>query len=646
MQKQSKAPFGSWRSPISTDDLAKGASVPAELTLDGDDVFWLELHPQEGGRYVLYRRTSLGQTFEVLPFDFDVRTRVHEYGGGSYCAHRGTVYFSNFKDQLIYSQEPGGRPEGITKEGMRYADYIVDERRRRLIGVNEDHTISGRLPTNNIASVKLDGSSSSALVLGNDFYSTPRLDPRGSKLAWLTWNFPNMPWDGTELWMGEMREDGSLAKAELVAGGREESIFQPEWSPGGTLYFISDKNGWWNVNRWVDGKVEAVCPMKSDFGRPQWVFGLSTYAFESEKRIVCAFARNGTWHLATIDTMTRKLRPINLPFTEFGSMRAKPGHAVFLAGSPAEPMSVVTLNLASRSLKVLHQPKTPKVDPGFLSTPHHMQFSTTGRSRAYGFFYGPKNQNFKAPRGEKPPLVVTSHGGPTSAASTTLNLFIQSWSSRGFAVLDVNYGGSTGYGREYRKRLDGQWGVVDVDDCVNGASRLVRMGKVDGNRLIIRGGSASGYTTLCALTFRKVFKAGACYFGVSDAEMLAKETHKFESRYLDMLIGPYPERRDIYRVRSPIHFVDQLSRPVIFFQGLEDVVVPPDQTESMVKSLRERGLPVAYLAFEGEQHGFRKSETIKRAFEAELYFYSKVFDFPLGDRVEPVVVENLHRTAG
>ena len=646
MPKRKVAPYGSWQSPISSDDVATGAGVPAELSLDGDDIYWLELHPEEGGRYALYRRSG-GETSEVLLPAFNVRTRVHEYGGGSYHVHKGTVYFSNFKDQVIYRQERWARlPEAVTKEGMRYDDYTADEKRGRLIGVCEDHTAAGTLPTDCIASVKLDGSSSSVLLSGNDFYSTPRLDPRGSRLAWLTWNFPEMPWDGTELWAGEIKEDGSLAEAELIAGGREESILQPEWSPDGALYFISDKSGWWNIHRWEDGKAGAVHPMSADFGRPSWVFGRPTYVFESEKRIVCSFAKGGTWHLALIDTLTRRLKPIKVQFTELGYIRARPGRAFFLAGSPTEPTSVVRLNLADGSLKVLSRPKTPRVHPGFLSVPRHVQFTTTGRRKAYGFLYGPKNINFRAPRGEKPPLIVISHGGPTSAALTSLSLSIQAWTSRGFAVLDVNYGGSTGYGRLYRKRLEGQWGVVDVDDCVNGARHLVRTSKVDGKRLIIRGGSAGGYTTLCALTFRKVFRAGASYFGVSDAEALEKETHKFESRYSDRLIGPYPERRDLYRERSPINFVGQISCPVIFFQGLEDVIVPPSQSETMVKSLRERGLPVAYLAFEGEQHGFRKFETIKRAFDAELYFYSRVFGFSLDDGVEPVAIENLQRTTG
>jgi len=621
--------------------VARAPAVPTELELDGDDLYFLELQPHEGGRYALYRKRDGGRTEEVLPEDLDVRTRVHEYGGGSYLVRKGVVYFSNFRDQLVYRMEPGGSPEPITEKGLRYADCVFDEQRGRLLGVCEDHTVAGRLPTNSLASIALDGHPGVVLVSGSDFYSTPRLDSTGSRLVWLTWNFPNMPWDGTELWMGRVGKNGSVTDRQLVAGGEDESIFQPEWSPGGVLHFISDRSGWWNLYSWAEGRIEQVLPMRADFGRPQWVFGLSTFAFESEERIVCAFAREGTWHLAAIDTAKRRLNRFRLPFTEISYVRAAPGYAFFVAGSPTVRTSIVQLKLTDGSTKVLYTADSPRVDPGFLVSPSHIDFTTTGGKKAHAFFYRPKNRDYRGPRGERPPLIVMSHGGPTSAARTELNLVIQAWTSRGFAVLDVNYGGSTGYGREYRGRLDGRWGVVDVDDCSKGALHLARKGEVDGGRLIIRGGSAGGYTTLCALTFGRVFKAGASYFGVSDAEALAKETHKFESRYLERLIGPYPEERDLYRDRSPINFVDKLSCPVIFFQGLEDVVVPPSQAETMVESLRKRRLPVAYIAFGGEQHGFRKAETIKRAFEAELYFYSRVFGFPLPEKVEPVAIENL-----
>ncbi|HSP64119.1 MAG TPA: S9 family peptidase, partial [Pyrinomonadaceae bacterium] len=366
-----------------------------------------------------------------------------------------------------------------------------------------------------------------------------------------------------------------------------------------------------------------------------------TYAFESADRIVCAFAEQGIWHLGTIDTRAGKLERIETPYTEISFVRAAPGRAVFRAGSATEPFSIIEMDLARRETKVLQRASTFSIDSGYISAAQAIEFPTENGLTAQGFFYPPKNRDFGAPANEKPPLLVKSHGGPTSAAIAALMLSIQYWTSRGVAVLDVNYGGSTGYGRAYRERLNGTWGIVDVDDCCNGAKCLAARSEVDGNRLMIDGGSAGGYTTLCALTFRDVFKAGASHYGVSDAEALAKETHKFESRYLDNLIGPYPERRDLYRRRSPINFAENLSCPVIFFQGLEDKVVPPNQAEMMVGALRKKGVPVAYVAFAGEQHGFRRAENIKRALDGELYFYARVFGFELAEAVEPVLIVNL-----
>lgn len=637
---QRVTPYGSWRSPVALDMVAMSSSVPSELTLDGDTPYWLRLRPEEGGRYALLRGRG-GSVTEVLPPQFNVRSRVHEYGGGAYLVREKSVFFSNFTDQRVYWQESGGAPKPISAEGIRYADYVFDAARRRLVGIAEDHTVSGRLPTNSIASIELDGSPSQVLVSGNDFYSNPRIDSGGTRLCWLTWNFPNMPWDGSELWTGRIASDGSVDDRKLIAGGRTESIFQPEWSPDGVLYFTSDRSGWWNIYRYVDGRAQAVRPTKADFGRAQWAFRLSTYAFESESKLVCAFVQGGVWRLGLLDPSKRKLKTLRLPYTEISHVTARPGRACFLAGSPTEPMSVVEMNVTRGSCKVLYRPDVPRVPAGFASVPRHIDFVTTGGKKAHAFYYPPTNRNCIAPKGERPPLIVANHGGPTSATPTSLSLVFQAWTSRGIAVVDVNYGGSTGYGREYRRRLNGRWGIVDVDDCSNAAKYLVRKGKADGKRLAIRGGSAGGYTTLCALTFRQVFAAGASYFGVSDAEGLAKETHKFESRYLDGLIGPYPASRDIYVERSAIHHIDGVSCPVIFFQGLEDVVVPPNQAETMVDSLRKRGIPVAYIPFEGEQHGFRKAESLRRAFEAELYFYSRVFGFRLADKVEPVKIENL-----
>ena len=634
------SPYGSWASPISGRALAEGAAFPGEVTLEGGRVYWIELDPEQGGRYGLWTLDG-GRPLELVREPFNVRTRVHEYGGGSYVVHGDTVYFSNFRDQLIYRLPAGGDPAPITEPGLRYADYEVDERRARLVSVCEDHTTRARLPVNSIAAVGLDGSSSQTIVSGNDFYSSPRIDPSGKKLAWVTWNFPEMPWDGTELWVGNIEAEGSVVDRVLVAGGKEESVTNPVWSPHGTLYFLSDRSGFWNVHRW-DGEVRRVGGMEADVGRPQWGFRTSTFAFDGEESMVISFCREGTWHLGSIDLLTDRVKEIKSPYSHVNSLSASDGNAYFIGGSATEPLSVVRLSIGDWKTEVIRRPKTPHF-PGFLSNPAHIAFTTTGGKKAYAFLYLPKNKKFRGPKGERPPLIVQSHGGPTSQAGTYLDLAIQYWTSRGFAFLDVNYGGSSGYGREYRKRLNGKWGVVDVDDCCNGARAMAKRGLVDGNKLIIRGGSAGGYTTLCALAFRKTFRAGASYFGVSDAEGLAKDTHKFESRYLDNLIAPYPEGRDVYYERSPIHFVDRISSPVIFFQGLEDVIVPPSQAELMVSSLKKRGIPVAYIPFEGEQHGFRKADTIIRAREAELYFYSKVLGFPSPSVKEPVEIWNLKR---
>jgi dipeptidyl aminopeptidase/acylaminoacyl peptidase len=651
MTEKKVAPYGSWKSPITSDLIVSETTGLGQIALDGEDVYWVEVRPTEGGRYVVVRRTSDGRTTDVTPPPFNARTRVHEYGGGAFAVANGTVYFSNFADQRLYRQDPGAEPRPITPEAdLRYADGVFDHRRGRMICVREDHTTPGQEAVNAIVSLVLSsskgldlegGNGGQVLVSGNDFYSSPRLSPDGSRLAWLTWNHPNMPWDGTELWVGEWGGDGSLGRTKRVAGGEDESIFQPEWSPGGVLYFVSDRTGWWNLYRWRDGQVEALVEMEAEFGLPQWVFGRSTYAFESEGRIICAYTQQGTWHLASLDTATGKLELIETSYSEIEYVRAVPGRVVFLAGSLTEPESVVQLDPATRRLEVLRRSSEIAIDAGYLSPPQEIEFPTEGGLTAYAFFYAPQNRDHVAPPGERPPLLVMIHGGPTGATSSTLNLGIQYWTSRGIAVLDVNYGGSTGYGRAYRQRLEGQWGIVDVDDCVNGARYLVERGEVDEGRLAIRGGSAGGYTTLSALAFRDIFKAGASYYGVSDLEALTRDTHKFESRYLDRLVGPYPERRDLYRERSPIHFTHRLSCPMILFQGLEDKVVPPDQAETMFEAVRAKGLPVAYIAFEGEQHGFRRAENIKRTLDAELYFYSKVFGFELADRVEPVPIENL-----
>ena len=644
MADSKATPYGSWKSPITSELIASGTTGIGQTAIDGEDVYWVEQRASEGGRSVIVRRAPDGRTSELTPRDFNVRTTVHEYGGGDFAVSEGVVYFSNYADQRLYRQRPGESPSPVTPAmDMRYADGIVDAARNRMVCVREDHTSTWREPVNAVVSVDLRSGAARVLVSGNSFYSSPRISGDGTRLAWLAWNHPNMPWDGTELWMAELDAEGGLGAPVLVAGGPDESIFQPEWSPDGTLYFVSDRSGWWNLHRWRGGQVESVLRMEAEFGVPQWGLGMSTYGFASAGRVICAYNQRGTWHVADLDTEALTLQRVTTPFTEItrSGLRVSSGLVLFGAGSPSMPESLMLHELATGQTETLRSSTDVTVEQGYISSPEAVEFPTGDGLTAHAFFYAPRNQDYATPPGERPPLLVISHGGPTGATSTTLNLGVQYWTSRGFALLDVNYGGSTGYGTEYRRRLNGRWGVVDVDDCANGARFLAARGDVDADRTAIRGGSAGGYTTLSALTFRDVFRAGASYYGISDLAALAEDTHKFESRYLDTMIGPYPEREDLYIERSPIHHTERLSCPIILFQGLEDKVVPPNQAEMMVEALRQKGLPVAYVAFEGEQHGFRSASAIRRALDAELYFYSRVFGFELAEPVEPVPIDNL-----
>ena len=636
MPSHHTAPYGSWKSPISSDLIVSAVVGLGQIVLDGDDTYWVEQRPTEGGRNVVVQRTSDGRTVDRTPAPFNARTRVHEYGGGACVVDNGSLYFSNFADQRVYRQQAEAEPQPLSpEENLRYTDGVLDRHRTRLICVREDHRQTDREAVNSLVGLDLASGDSRVLVSGQDFYSSPRLSPDGRRLAWLSWTHPNMPWDGTELWVGDVRADGSLGNTQRIAGGTDESIFQPEWSPDGGLYFVSDRTDWWNVYRFRDGQIEPMCDRAAEFGLPQWAFGMSTYGFATAERIICTYTQNGTWHLASLDTRTKQLEELTTPYTAISGLHVASDRVVFSAGSPTEAACIVQLDLASQQLTVLRRSGDIEIDAGYLSRPQALEFPTEHGRTAHALFYPPCNQDYSAPTDERPPLVVKSHGGPTAAAGSTLSLGIQYWTSRGIAVLDVNYGGSTGYGRAYRQRLNGQWGIVDVDDCVNGARYLVEHGRVDGQRLAITGGSAGGYTTLCALTFRDLFRAGASHYGICDLEVLARDTHKFESRYLDSLVGPYPEHRAIYQERSPIHFTDRLSCPLILFQGLEDKIVPPNQAELMAEALRKKGLPVAHVPFAGEQHGFRRAENIKRALDGELYFYSQIFGFDLAEPVEP-----------
>jgi dipeptidyl aminopeptidase/acylaminoacyl peptidase len=643
------ASYGSWKSPITSDLIVAQATMLSDVQIDGNDVYWLEGRPQERGRNVIVRAGPDGVATDITPAGFNARTRVHEYGGASWLVAEDIIIFSNFTDQRLYRQRNGqSAPEPLTPEpspflsspasgggkggGWRYSDGVLDPRRRRWIGVREDHASEGE-PVNAIVAIDLDRPGTSpgrVLAGGHDFFCSARLSPDGERMLWLAWDHPNMPWNGTTLYLADLDAGGAPAGTRIIAGGAAESVFQPQWSPDGSeIVFVSDRTGWWNLYAYnvATAATRALCPMKAEFGMPQWNLGMSTYAFADARQIVCAYATGGLGQLATLDLTNGTLQPIATGFTEFGSIRAERNRVVFRGGAPDRPTSIVALDLQSGQHRILKQ-ATDLLDradleiAGYLTKVEPLEFPTTGDKTAFGLFYPPYNFDHVGRADERPPLLVKCHGGPTSSASSTLNLSTQFWTSRGIAVLDVNYGGSTGFGREYRDRLNLNWGVVDVDDCVNGAKFLAQRGLVDANRVVISGGSAGGYTTLAALAFRDFFQGGASYYGVSDAAALARDTHKFESRYLDWLIGPFPEMEARYRERSPVYHANRLSKPVIFFQGAEDAVVPPNQTEVMVEALRRNGNAVGYFLFSGEQHGFRQAANIKRCLDAEIAFYA------------------------
>jgi dienelactone hydrolase len=734
--KAKTAPYGSWKSPISAAMVAGGSLGLEQICLDGTDAYWIESRPEEGGRQVIVRLSGDGLVQDVTPAPFNARTRVHEYGGQSYTVAGGLLVFSNAMDGRLYCKLGDSTPRPITPSGpFRYGDFAITPDGSSVICVREDYRgvadagaasetaepvdaivqidlaghragqaaliggepggdcFAGVSPASHAeheparsdrktreAPVAYGGTMPGArlLVEGSDFYGAPRVSPDGRLLAWLSWNHPNMPWDGTELWLGEIGAGGAVENCRTVAGGLDESILQPEWSPDSVLYFVSDRSGWWNLYRLRgnDDDVEALHPMDAEFGLPGWVLGLRTYDFAGPDLLVCACCRRGTWGLAMLDTKSLAFEPLETPYTQVtgvrgerswkpeagswnqeagawkpGAGRPTPGQrasgardkatAWFVASSPSEPAAVVRLDLETGGSESVRRSSDVRLEPGFISAPQEMEFATERGQTAHGFFYAPRNGEFSGPPGERPPLLVMCHGGPTDAASPSLSLGTQFWTSRGFAVMQVNYGGSTGYGRAYRERLNGQWGVVDVEDCANAARYLAAQGLVDKERMAIHGGSAGGFTALRALTTTDLFRAGAIYYGVSDLEMLALDTPKFESRSHLRLVGPYPEGRDLYRERSPVDAAERISAALILFQGLEDEVVLPRQSEAMVQAALAKGLPVAYLAFEGEGHGFRRAENIQRALEAELYFYSRVFRFELAEPIEPVPIENL-----
>jgi dipeptidyl aminopeptidase/acylaminoacyl peptidase len=595
-------------------------------------VWWLERRPANGGRTTLVRDGA-----DVTAPELNVRTRVHEYGGGAWLLHGETAFLSRFEDQRLLRLDPGAEPRPITPEppepgAIRYADGRATPDGGLVVCVRETHDGGGE-PRNELVAVPALGEEEPRLLAsGRDFYSYPRISPDGTRLCWTCWDHPDMPWDGTELWLAPLDDPDA---ARLVAGGRGESIWQPEWSPDGRLHFVSDRGGFWNLWR----EEEQLTFEEAELGYPQWLFGGSTYAFLDGGDVACLRVDRAVERLCLVRGGEGAVEDLDLRYTTCGYpfVRARGDRVVLVAGSPQAETAVVewTPGEGARSVSRSHGRALPE---GWAPEPRAIEFQSAGGRTAHAFFYPPAGPGLEPPAGERPPVIVQSHGGPTSHSPPLLDLEIAFWTSRGIGVVDVNYGGSTGFGREYRERLRGTWGIVDVEDCVAAAAHLAREGAADGERLAIHGGSAGGYTTLCALAFHDEFGAGASYYGVADAETLAADTHKFESRYLDGLIGPWPEAAATYRERSPIHFADRIRAPVILFQGLEDEVVPPSQAETMVAALAANGVPHAYLAFPGEQHGFRRAETVIRCLEAELSFLAQVFGFEPAGEIDPIAI--------
>jgi dipeptidyl aminopeptidase/acylaminoacyl peptidase len=628
--------FGAWASPITAASLAEGGIGLADLRVAGGRLHWLETRPVEGGRLVIM--TWDGEARQLTPEGFNVRTRVHEYGGAPYVVAPGGIWFSHFRDQKLYWQAPGAAPEALTPEGFRYADAIALPG-GGLIAVREDHSDPAQVRN---AIVRLSGTAGpgQALYAEADFVAYPRLSPDGERLAWIAWDFPAMPWDASRLYVAELGDVG-LAGVRQVAGGDGISVLEPQWAADGTLTWISDESGFWNLYDDRDGAPRPILPRRAEFAGPLWGLGQSNYALMADGRIVAAAREAGGETLLVIDPIASAARPLNLPFLALTSIqKLDEGRVAAIAYSASESAAVVVIDIASGAVEVVRRPSPSTVPAACVARAEPISFPSAGGRTAHALYYPPTNAAYAAPEGEKPPLIVQAHGGPTGAASSAFSLSNQFWTSRGFALVDVDYGGSSGYGRAYRQLLDGQWGIVDVEDVIAAARHLADAGLVDPKRIAIHGGSAGGFTVLAALSQSDVFAAGGDFYGVADLEALARDTHKFESRYLDGLIGPWPEAKAVYDARSPINHLAGFSAPLLILQGAEDPIVPPNQAHMIRDALKAKGVPVACLEFDGEGHGFRRAENIIRAKEAELYFYCRVFGFQPADQLAPVEIEN------
>jgi dipeptidyl aminopeptidase/acylaminoacyl peptidase len=619
--------------------MAEGMIGVGDVRVADGRLFWLENRPTEGGRLVVMTREG-GEARQLTPEGFNVRTRVHEYGGAPYAMTPHGLWFSHFRDQKLYRQRAGGAPEAMTPEGYRYADAVAAPG-GGLIAVREDHTDPAQVKN---AVVRLSGEAGDAgtvLFGASDFVAYPRISPGGTRLAWIAWDFPAMPWDATRLYVAELTGAG-LADVRVVAGGPAVSVLEPQWTPDGALTWISDESGFWNLYDDRDGAPRPILPRRAEFAGPLWGLGQANYAILDDGRIVAAAQEAGGETLLVIDPVAGAARPLELPFVAFSSVqKLDAGRIVAVAQAAAQTSALIVVDVASGAHEVVRRPSPASLPAALISRAEPISFPSAGGRTAHALYYPPTNPDFRASSAEAPPLIVQAHGGPTAQASAAFSLSVQYWTSRGFALVDVDYGGSSGYGRAYRQLLDGQWGVVDVEDVIAAARHLATSGRADAKRIAIHGGSAGGFTVLAALSQSDVFTAGGDFYGVADLEALARDTHKFESRYLDGLIGPWPAARAVYDARSPINHLDGFSAPLLILQGAEDPIVPPNQAHMIRDALRAKGTPVAMIEFAGEGHGFRRSENIVRAKEAELWFYGRVFGFTPSDKIDPVEIENL-----
>ena len=623
-----KKPYGSWPSPISAELITRAAPSLNFIQSYGDDLYWVEGRPWEAGRNVIMRRDSNGSITDLLPAPFSHYSRVHEYGGMAYALNDDHLYFVNATDQNIYKYclDDTSAPQVITNNSSRrFADLVVDRQNQRLIAVCEEHN-DDQEPENYLASIALNNQTPAIekLVSGADFYAYPRISPDQSQLCWIEWQHPNMPWDATQLWQATISNGNLIEKKRVAGGDNNQAIFQPHWSPNNTLYYVSDITNWWNIYRFENGIGAPVLRMDAEFATPLWQLGMTTFDFIDANTIACIWTVSGIWHSGFIDVATGVLTTVQTPYSSMQAVACHQGSVYFVAGASVLASQIAGVNLQGE-VSPIYAPATVDLDKADLAQPESISFTSGDNQQVHAFYYPPTSARYCGDDRELPLVIAMCHGGPTGATSSGLNLKIQYWTNRGFAVVDINYRGSVGFGRTYRQGLEGAWGIADVEDTQHAIAYLAGQQKIDPKRCLIRGGSAGGYTVLSALTFTDTFKAGASLYGIGDLETLAKDTHKFESRYLDSLIGPYPERRDIYLERSPIHHADGLNCPVIFLQGLEDKVVPPNQAEMMVKLLEDKGIQVGYVTFADEGHGFRKANNIIRAMEAELAFYRDVF---------------------